>query len=114
MLKLKVLDCSLGLLQVYARNAASKYQDFVDEVNNVLLRVSSTESIVLMRDLNVHVETHTDTWKDGIGKYGVTGLIENGRYLLQPGASIPWGSGGSGPPKDMHWRGTKSKGPPPQ
>ena len=47
MLKLKVLDRSLCLLQVYAPNATSKYQAFVDEVNDALLRVSPTESTVL-------------------------------------------------------------------
>ena len=48
MLKLKVLDRSLCLLQVYAPNATSEYQAFVDEVNDALLRVSATESTVLM------------------------------------------------------------------
>ena len=48
MLKLKVLDQSLCLLQVYAPNATSEYQTFVDEVNDALLQVSFTESIVLI------------------------------------------------------------------
>ena len=48
MLKLKVLGRSLCLLQVYAPNATSDYQAFVDEVNDALLRVSPTESTVLM------------------------------------------------------------------
>ena len=83
MLKLKVLDRSLCLLQVYAPNATSEYQTCVDEVNDALLRVSATESTVLMGDFNAHVGTDTDTWKGVIGKHGVTGLNENGRYLLQ-------------------------------
>ena len=83
MLKLKVLDRSLCLLQVYAPNATSEYQAFVDEVNDALLRVSATESTVLMGDFNAHVGTETDTWKGVIGKHGITGLNENGRYLLQ-------------------------------
>ena len=36
-----------------------------------------------MGDFNVHIGTNTDTWKGVIGKHGVTGLNENGRYLLQ-------------------------------
>ena len=48
MLKLKVLHWSLDLSQVHAPNAISEYQTFVDEVNNALLQVSSTESTVLM------------------------------------------------------------------
>ena len=47
MLKLKVLDQSLCLLQVYAPNATSECQTFVDEVNDTLLLVSPTESTVL-------------------------------------------------------------------
>ena len=82
MLKLKVLDRSLCLLQVYAPNATSEYQTFVDEVNDALLRVSATESTVLMGDFNAHVGTDTDTWKGVIGKHGVTGLNENGRYYI--------------------------------
>ena len=39
MLKLKVLDRSLCLLQVYAPNTTSEYQAFVDEVNDALLQV---------------------------------------------------------------------------
>ena len=82
MLKLKVLDRSLCLLQVYAPNAMSEYQAFVDEINDALLRVSPIEPTVLMGDFNVHVGT--DRYVEGlIGKHGVTGLNENGRYLLQ-------------------------------
>ena len=87
MLKLKILDRSLGLLHVYASNATSEYQAFIDEVNDALLRVSPSESTVLMGDFIAHVGTDTDTWKGVIGKHGVIGPIENGRYLLQLGCS---------------------------
>ena len=52
-------------------NATSEYQTFVDEVNDALLRVSATESTVLMGDFNAHVCTDTDTWNGVIGKHGV-------------------------------------------
>ena len=74
MLKLKVLDRSLCLLQVYAPNATREYQAFVDEVNDALLRVSATESTVLKEDFNAYVGTDTDTWKSVVGKHGDTGL----------------------------------------
>ena len=77
------MDRLLCLLQVYAPNATSKYQAFVDEENDALLQVSPAEFTVLMGDFNAHVGTDTDTWKGVIGKYGVTGLDENGMYLLQ-------------------------------
>ena len=60
MLKLKVWDQLLCLLLVYAPNATSEYQTFVDEVNDALLQVSATESTVLMGDFNAHVGTDTD------------------------------------------------------
>ena len=69
MLKLKVLDRSLCQLQVYAPNATSEYQAFVDDVNDALLRVSPTESTVLMGDFNTHVGTDADTWKGVIRKH---------------------------------------------
>ena len=83
MLKLKVLNRSLCLLQVYAPNASSEYQAFVSDINDALLRVSPTEFTVLMGDFNAHVGTDTDTWTGVIGKRGVTGLNDNGKYLLQ-------------------------------
>ena len=39
MLKLKVKDLSLGLLQVYALNAVSEYHVFVNDVSNALLLI---------------------------------------------------------------------------
>ena len=83
MLKLKVLDRSLCLFQVYAPNATSEYRTFGNEVNDALLQVSPTESTVLMGDFNAHVGTDTYLWKGAIRKHRVTGLNENGRYLLQ-------------------------------
>ena len=62
MLKLNVLVWSLCLLQVYAHNATGKNQAFVDEVIDALLRVSPTESTVLMGDLNASVGTDAHTW----------------------------------------------------
>jgi len=81
-LKLKVENLSICLLQVYAPKAASEYQTFVDEVNDALLRESSSESTVLTGDFNAHIATDTETWNGMIGKHGVPGLSENGRYLL--------------------------------
>ena len=83
MLTLKVMDRSSCLLQVYAPNATCECQTFVDDINDALLRVSPTESTVLMEDFNAHVGTETDKWESVIEKHGVTGLNAKGRYLLQ-------------------------------
>ena len=55
----------------------------MDEVNDALLRVAPTESTVLMGDFNAHIGNDNETWKSVIGRHGVAGLNENGRYLLQ-------------------------------
>ena len=62
-------------------DATSEYQAFVDELNDALPRVSPIESPVF--HFNARVGTDTDTWKCVIGKHEVTGLNENGKYLLQ-------------------------------
>ena len=46
MLKLKVKERSLCLLQVHAPNAVSDYQAFVNDVNDALQRVRSTKSTI--------------------------------------------------------------------
>ena len=81
MLKLKIMDRSSCLLQIYAAIASSEYLAFVVKINDDLLQVSPTESTVLVENFNAHVGTDTDTWKGLIGKHGVTGLNENGRSL---------------------------------
>ena len=80
LLKLKVKDRSLCLLQVYASNAVSEYRAFVDDVNDALQRVGSTESTILLVDFN---GTDSETWKDVIGRHGDLALNENGQNLLQ-------------------------------
>ena len=82
-LKLRIQDRSICLLQVYAPNATNEYQAFVDEVNDALLRVSPTESTILMGDFNAHIGTDDETWKGVIGRHGDASFNENGRYLLQ-------------------------------
>ena len=61
MLKLKVKDRSLFLLHVYAPNAVSEYQAFVDDVNNALQRVGSTESTILLGKFNARTGTDSET-----------------------------------------------------
>ena len=80
MLKLKVKDRSLCLLQVYAPNAGSEYQAFVDDNNNAFQRVGSTESTILMGDFNAHIGTDSETRKDVIGKHGYPAFNENSRF----------------------------------
>ena len=57
MLKLKVKDRSLSLLQVYAPNPVSKYQAYVNDVNNAFQRIGSIESPMLLRNFNELVGT---------------------------------------------------------
>ena len=82
-LKLKVKDRSLCLLQVYTANAVSEYQAFVDDVNDALQRVWYTESTILLGDFNVHIMTDKETWKGVISRHRDSAFNKNGRYLLQ-------------------------------
>ena len=86
MLKLKVLDRSLCLLQVYAPNATSEYQAFVDEVNDALLRVSATKSTVLMGDFNAHVGTSS------VARGGAGGGLEPPHWLVKYAKSHVFGA----------------------
>ena len=54
----------------------------MDEVNDALLQVSPGESTLLMRSFNAHIGKDINTPKGVIGKHGVTGPNENGRYLF--------------------------------
>ena len=83
MLKFKVKDRSLCLLQVYAPNAVSEYQGFVDDVNDALQRVKSTESTIHLGDFNAHIGTNSETWKGMIGRHGDPAFNENSQRLLQ-------------------------------
>ena len=58
MLKLKLNNRSLCLLQMYA---VSKYQASVDNVNEALQRVGSTKSLILSGDFNGHIRTYSET-----------------------------------------------------
>ena len=70
MLKLKVKERSLCLLQVYVPNAVSEYQAFVDDVNDALQRVGSTEFTFILNNFNAHIGTDNGTWKGVISKHG--------------------------------------------
>ena len=50
-------------------NAVSKYQAFVDDVNDALQRVRSTEVIILLRDFNSHIGTGIGICKDVTERY---------------------------------------------
>ena len=64
---------------MYTPNAASEYQASVDDVNDALQRVGSTESAIL---LNAHIGTDSESCKDVIGRHEDPALNENGRYLF--------------------------------
>ena len=55
---------NLPTANIYASDATSKYQAFLDKVNETVLQVSPSEvNAVLMEDFNAQVGTDTDTWK---------------------------------------------------
>ena len=58
----------------------SEYQTFADDVNNALERIDSTESIVLLRNSNVHIRTDNEVWKSVCGSHEDPEFSQNGRY----------------------------------
>ena len=68
LVKLRLQQRSLWILQVYASNAKTQYQSFLDEVGVALQKETSSESIVLPGDFNAHVGTDDTTWKGVIGR----------------------------------------------
>ena len=68
LLKLRLQERSLYILQVYATNAEAQYQPLLNEVGVALQKVASAESIVLLDDFNTHVGTDDKTRKGVIGR----------------------------------------------
>ena len=83
----KVKDLSLCLLQVYARNAGSEYQVFVEDVNDALQRVGSTESKIFWG-----IGTDSETRKGVTGGHGDPAFNENGRiycsFVVATGSAL--------------------------
>ena len=63
LLKLRLQERSLCVLQVYAPNIESQCEAFLEEVEVSLRKVTSAESLVLLGDFNAHVGTDNVTLK---------------------------------------------------
>ena len=84
LLKLRLQERSMCILQVYAPNIKSQYEAFLEEVEVALAKATSSESLVLLGDFNAHVGIDNATWKGVIGQHGDPADInKNGRCLLQ-------------------------------
>ena len=70
LVRLKLKEKTLALVQVHAPNTESEYPLFLDEVLDVLEGIPGTDSIVLLADFNAHVGNDAQTWKGVIGKNG--------------------------------------------
>ena len=63
LLKLRLQERSLCILQVYAPNIESHYEAFLEEVVVALGKSSSSECLVLLGNFNAHVGIDNATWK---------------------------------------------------
>ena len=88
LLKLRLQERSLCILQVYAPNVESQYEAFLEEVGVALGKATSSESLVLSGDFNAHVGIDNATWKGFIGQHGDPDINKNGKCLLQFCATI--------------------------
>ena len=82
LLKLRLQERSLCILQVYASSIESQYEGFLEEVEVALGKATSSESLVLLSDFNAHVGIDNATWKGVIGQHGDPDINKNGRCLL--------------------------------
>ena len=69
-------------IAVYVANAVRECTAFVDNFNNALQRVESTEFAVLLREFKPYIGADGETRKGAIGRHGDSALNENGRHLL--------------------------------
>ena len=83
LLKLRLHERSLCILQVYAPNIESQYEAFLEEVEVALGKTTSSESLVLLGDFNAHVGIDNATWKGVIRQHGDPDINKNRRCLLQ-------------------------------
>ena len=83
LLKLRLQERLLCILQVYAPNMDSQYDAFLEEFEVALGKATSLESLVLLGDFNAHVGIDNATWKGVIGQHGDPDINKNGRCLLQ-------------------------------
>ena len=60
-LKLRLQERSLCILQVYAPNAEAQYQPCLDKVGVALQKVTSAESIAVLGNFNTHAVTDDKT-----------------------------------------------------
>ena len=67
LLKLRLQEQSLCILQVYAPSMESHYEAFLDEVEVALGKTTLSESLVLLGEFNAYAGIDNATWKGVIG-----------------------------------------------
>ena len=80
LLKLRLQERSLCILQVYAPDMESQYEAFL-EVEVALGKATSLESLVLLGDFNAHVGVNNAAWKGVIGQHGDPDINKNGKCV---------------------------------
>ena len=81
LIRLKLNEKTLPLVQVDAQNTESQYAPFLDEVLRVLDGIPRTDSIILLADFNAHVGNDAQTWKGVLTKNGDTDIYAQGTLL---------------------------------
>lgn len=66
----------------YAPNAEAEYSTFLAELDDCLLALPSTDSVMILGDFNAHVGNDIQTWGSVIGRHGDAHLNHNGEHLL--------------------------------
>ena len=80
LLKLRLQERSVCILQLYAPNTESQYEAFLEEVEVALRKATSCEYLALLGHFSAHVGIDNATWKGVIGQHGDPDINKNGRY----------------------------------
>ena len=83
LLKLRMQERSLCILQVYAPNIESQYITLLEGVEVAFGKATSSESLVFLGDFNAHMGIDNATWKGVIGQHGDPDINKNEKFLLQ-------------------------------
>ena len=78
LLKLKLQEQFLCVLQVHATNMESWYEAFLKEVEVALVKATSSKTLALLGDFNAHVDIDNATWRGIIGQHGDPDINMNG------------------------------------
>ena len=85
-LRLHTTDGPVSLISVYAPTLHSTQEakdEFYDQLQSVIQKIPTTESLLLLGDFNARVGVDHASWPRCLGRFGIGNMNENGQRLLE-------------------------------